>query len=83
MVALENGSSMVLVFIGGLLVNRNWLYNYYIFFLTFLAIIVVWFTVPNQRRQSPSNSTPTMQQTSMYVDASPPNTYGDFLHFCR
>lgn len=66
-VALENGSSMVLVFIGGLLASRNWLYNYYIFFLTFLAIIVVWFTVPNQRPQSPSNSAPTMQQTPMSV----------------
>lgn len=45
-VALENGSSMVLLFLGGLLASQYWLHNYYLFFLALISLVIVIWALP-------------------------------------
>ncbi|MBA1393802.1 MFS transporter, partial [Lactobacillus sp. XV13L] len=63
-VALENGSSMVLLFAGGLLASQYWLHNYYLFFLALISLIIVAFTLPNRH---PGQETTADMPTSPQV----------------
>lgn len=47
-VALENGSSMILLFLGGILASQSWLHNYYLFALTLISLPIVILTLPAQ-----------------------------------
>ncbi|UQS81968.1 MFS transporter [Bombilactobacillus folatiphilus] len=64
-VALENGTSMLLVFGSGLLAAGSWLHTYYLFFLALIALVVVSLVIPNKRpdQKSDEQTTQTVQQT--------------------
>lgn len=66
-VALENGSSMVMVFFSGLLASHNWLHAYYLFFLAAAALIIISFVVPNKRPdQTPDTDANTQVQQTKF-----------------
>lgn len=47
-VALESGSSMILLFLGSILASQSWLHNYYLFALTLINLTIVILTLPAQ-----------------------------------
>lgn len=47
-VALQDGSSMIVMYIGGLLAMQSWIHNYYIYGLAILAILFVVLFIPNE-----------------------------------
>lgn len=46
-VALEDGFAMVWIVIGGYLANISWVHNYYIYFITVIALILALIFIPN------------------------------------
>ncbi|UQS83127.1 MFS transporter [Bombilactobacillus thymidiniphilus] len=57
-VAIENGSSMLLVFFSGLLASQNWLHAYYLFFLALITLVITCIVIPNRRPDQKNEGTP-------------------------
>lgn len=47
-VAVQDGSSMIVMYIGGLLAMHSWVHNYYIYGLSILAIGAILLFIPNE-----------------------------------
>lgn len=54
--AMQDGSSMIVLYVGGLLAMKSWVYNYWLYGIAVLALIPVIFFVPNDRITDESDS---------------------------
>jgi MFS family permease len=66
-VAVQDGSSMIVMYIGGLLAMQSWIHNYYIYGLAILAIIFVLLFVPNETANDSSTSEVAIEEESENV----------------
>lgn len=53
-IAIQDGSSMILMYVGGRLALQSWVHNYYLYALSFVALVFVLLFVPFEKAM-PSN----------------------------
>ncbi|BDR54332.1 hypothetical protein KIMH_04430 [Bombiscardovia apis] len=54
--AVQNGASMVIMYVGGLLALQSWVYNYWLYAIAVLALIPVFLFVPAEKVTDDSSS---------------------------